>query len=270
MDTMRIIPNDTPGEAVQFDRTMTPRKTSYARPPDVRSASIETLIGCARHVPESQKARLKTKALFAGADEAPGIELFFAGDPSLLAKKCVAVVGSRKVSELGAKRAARLARELAERGIVVMSGLAEGVDYAAHTAAIDSGGSTVGVIGTGVDRAYPASSAALQELIWRKHLLVSPYPPGSPVYRSSFPHRNKVMAALSDATVIVEASDTSGSLHQAAECLRIGRWLFIAQNMIDDPSVTWPREFLASADRGARVRVLRSTDDVVGLIRDGS
>src|SRR5262249_29623946 len=84
----------------------------------------------------------------------------------------------------------------------------------------------------------------LQEVIWRDHLLISPFPEGRPVTPKNFPERNRVMAALSDATVIVEAADTSGSLHQAVECQRLGRWLFILRTAVDNPNITWPKRFL--------------------------
>jgi DNA processing protein len=227
---------------------------------------LAELLQGVRTVPPSQAARLRTKSMFSAPADERGATLYFAGDASLVTKKLVAVVGSRDASPVGKERAGRLARELAARGIVVVSGLAEGIDTAAHTAAIEAGGRTIAVIGTPLDRAFPATNAALQETIWREHLLLSPFPNGAPVHKSNFPHRNKIMAALSDATVIVEASDTSGSLHQAAECLRIGRWLFIPQSLVQNTRVSWPAKFLDSAQRGARVKVLSSVDDVLEAI----
>jgi DNA processing protein len=168
-----------------------------------------------------------------------------AGDESLLQRPCVAIVGTRDVSEAGAMRARRLAKELARRGVVVVSGLAKGVDTEALTAAITAGGKVIAVIGTPIDKAYPIENASLQEAIARDHLLVSPFAPGQRTFPSHFPERNRVMAALSDATAIIEASDTSGTLHQAAECLRLGRWLFIAKNVMDDTTLMWPSRFLA-------------------------
>jgi len=143
-----------------------------------------------------------------------------------------------------------------------MSGLALGVDTAAHTAALAAGGSTVAVVGTPLDRAYPAENASLQETIYTHHLLISPFRAGERTYRSSFPKRNRVMAALSDATVIVEASDTSGSLHQAAECVRLGRWLFIAKSLAENRDLEWPKKFLKSP----RTAVLSETSDLVRTV----
>jgi DNA processing protein len=192
--------------------------------------------------------------------------LYYAGDPALLLKPCVAVVGSRKATQDGQRRAARLATELAHAGVVVVSGLAEGIDTAAHTAAMAAGGRTIAVIGTPLSKAYPAANAKLQERIWAEHLLISPFAAGSKVYPSNFPMRNRVMAALTDATVIVEASNTSGALHQAAECARLGRWLFIAKNQTERSDLEWPTAFLRGSAPGGRVRVLESTSDVLAVL----
>src|SRR5207247_10097113 len=106
-------------------------------------------------------------------------------------------------------------------GIVVVSGLARGVDTEALSAAIAAGGRVIAVIGTPIDKAYPAENKRLQEQIYSEHLLISQFPPGRRVYQSNFPERNKLMAAISDATVIIEAGETSGTLHQAAAWVRV-------------------------------------------------
>jgi len=157
---------------------------------------------------------------------------------------CVAIVGARDASTAGILRAQRLTRELVAAGVTIVSGLALGIDRAAHTTAIDCGGNTVGVIGTPLDKAYPAENAALQEKIHKTQLLISQFAIGTKTYQSSFPLRNRLMATLSDATVVIEASDTSGSLHQAAECTKLGRWLFIAKSVVDDERLNWPKKFL--------------------------
>lgn len=172
------------------------------------------------------------------------MKIFYSGRLDLLRTPCVAVVGTRKLSDPGVRRTQRIARELSEAGVTVVSGLAAGVDAVAHKTAIETGGATIAVIGTPLDKAYPAENAQLQEAIYQDHLLVSQFENGVKVFRSSFPARNKLMATLSDATVIMEASDTSGTLHQAAECSRLGRWLFIARSVAEDPSLEWPAKFL--------------------------
>jgi len=188
--------------------------------------------------------------------------LYYSGDIGLLSRRAVSVVGTRDVSEEGRLRAQRLARELAEAGILVMSGLAKGVDFAAHSAAIESRGFTAAVIGTPLNKAYPAENARLQEEIYTNHLLLSPFSPHEQVFKANFPKRNRVMALLSDATVIVEASDTSGTLHQAAECQRNDRWLFIMRSVVENPRVTWPKDFLGHP----KTRVLASTNDIVDAV----
>jgi len=92
--------------------------------------------------------------------------------------------------------------------------------------------------------------------------LVSPFPAGERVFRNNFPERNKLMAALSDATAIIEAGDTSGTLHQAAECVRLGRWLFIAKSVVEDPSLQWPKRFLGQP----KVDSFSSTDAILKAI----
>lgn len=187
--------------------------------------------------------------------------LFYAGDLSLL-RQSVAVVGARDVTDEGAKRARRIARELSEAGLTIVSGLAKGVDVNAHRAALAAGGRTVAVIGTPIDQAYPAEHGPLQEEIARDHLLVSPFPDGQKVWPSNFPKRNRVMAALTLGTIIIEASDSSGTLHQAVECEKLGRWLFILKSVYDTPGLEWPKRYA----RYNRVQVVTSAEDVLGAL----
>jgi DNA processing protein len=189
-------------------------------------------------------------------------KIWCAGDQRLAQSVCIAIVGTRDVSEQGAMRARKLAKELAARGIVVVSGLAKGVDTEALRTTMTSGGRVIAVIGTPIDKAYPIENAKLQEEIAAQHLLVSPFSPGMRTFPSHFPERNRVMAALSDATVIIEASDTSGTLHQAAECQRLNRWLFIAKNVMDDPDLTWPKRF-RSYEKTRTLSTLADLDSVL-------
>ena len=235
------------------------RGGSYSVPPAsiVKTLTLGEVLPPTRPIPTTQQERLG----FVGGHPR-GPSLWLAGDASLLARPCVAIVGTRDVSELGAARARRLARELSQEGVVVVSGLAKGVDTEALTSAIASGGRVIAVVGTPVDKAYPAENKRLQERIYREHLLVSQFEPGSRVFPGNFPTRNKLMAALSDATVIIEASDTSGTLHQAAKCVDLGRWLFIAKSVFEDPTVRWPADF-----RGYRnVRALSDTAEVLEVL----
>ena len=153
----------------------------------------------------------------------------------------VSIVGARRASPDGLKRAAKLARILAENGTVVVSGLAEGVDTAAHEAAIAvNGGRTIAVLGTPLDQVYPKKNAALQQRLMDEQLVVSQFPPGHPILQANFIRRNRVMALISDATVIVEATDTSGSLSQGWEALRLGRRLFLMRSVTTVPGLKWP------------------------------
>ncbi|POR42550.1 DNA processing protein DprA [Methylobacterium sp. V23] len=188
--------------------------------------------------------------------------IYYSGDLGVLNQRAVSIVGTREVSDEGRRRARKLARELVAAGVTVVSGLAKGVDTAALSAALEVGGRTAAVIGTPLDKAYPAENASLQEQIYGEHLLLTPFAIGEATFRGNFPKRNRVMAAVSDATVIVEASDTSGTLHQAAECGRLGRWLFIMRSVADDQSLSWPRKFIDKP----KVAVISSTQEILDAI----
>ena len=239
-----------------------PRRARYMPPTHIAETTLnETLVQSGRRgLDERQSDLLRPEGLKGGKGD---VRIFYAGDMSLLAKRCVSIVGTRDVSDDGWMRAARLARELVEAGIVIVSGLAKGVDTAALTSAISAGGKTIGVIGTPLSKAYPMENHELQATIWRRHLLITPFAPGEVVFKTNFPKRNRVMAAVSDASVIVEASDTSGTLHQAAECQRLGRWLFIMRSVADDPSLQWPRRFVGKE----RVVILDRTEQLLNRLQ---
>lgn len=172
-------------------------------------------------------------------------ELFVAGDSALLIEGLrVAVVGSRKASDAGLKRTKQFAEALVRHGITVVSGLAEGIDTVAHETAIRMGGRTIAVLGTPLDKAHPAKNRELLEVIKRDHLAVSQFPEGYPYKKENFPRRNRTMALVSDATVIVEAGEKSGTRHQGWEALRLGRLVFIMRNVAEDPKLTWPKEMI--------------------------
>ena len=230
----------------------------YAAPPHWQRTSVSALLaGSPRQELSPRQLGLLSTVL---GDDKGGV--FVSGDVTLLKGRCISIVGARKVSREGAARARRLARELASAGVAIVSGLAAGVDAEAMTAAIGAGGHVVGVIGTPLDKAYPAQNKRLQEEVYRDHLLISQFASGSRVFPSNFPERNRLMALLSDATVVIEASDSSGSLHQAAECQRLGRWLFIARSVADDPALKWPKKFLAHQ----RCQVLDSTPALLATV----
>lgn len=204
--------------------------------------------GGTRYKPPTETTTLETADLVETADEGKFLNdfpcLYVAGDLSLLKKPAIAIVGSRGASDLGRRRAAQLARALVQHDVVVMSGLAEGIDIAAHEAAIAYGGKTIAVIGTPLERAYPASHAEMQERIYREHLLLSPIRPGTRTFPRHFPDRNRVMARLASATVVIEAGETSGSIHQVAESVRAERPVLFARSLVENPGISWPRRWL--------------------------
>lgn len=176
--------------------------------------------------------------------------LYFRGWWDLIYTRSVAVVGARKPSKEGVARARRLVKKLVADDFTIVSGLAKGIDAVAHKTAIELGGWTIGVIGTPISEAYPKENVDLQAKIASDHLLISQ----SPVLRYSrqdpasnrffFPERNVTMSALTEATIIVEAGETSGTLIQARAALRQGRKLFILDNCFQNSSLTWPDKFV--------------------------
>lgn len=189
--------------------------------------------------------------------------LYYRGAWELAETRSVAVVGSRKASEQGLRRAAQLARDLVKRGFTVVSGLAEGIDTAAHGAALDHGGHTIAVVGTPLGHVYPKANSALQEQIARDHLLISQVPllryeqQAVPQNRLFFPERNVTMSALTEATIIVEAGETSGTLIQARAAMHQGRKLFILDSCFQRDDISWPHKYL----KEGAIRV-RSSDDI--------
>ncbi len=156
----------------------------------------------------------------------------------------VAIVGSRKASARGIETASDLASFLGSKSIVIVSGLAEGIDTAAHESAIEHGGSTVAVIGTPLNRSYPAKNAELQEAIMAEHWLISEFQQGSPTRPRNFVMRDKTMALISDASIIVEAGESSGALYEGWETLRLGRPLYIWKDIFENAPLKWPKKML--------------------------
>jgi DNA processing protein len=183
--------------------------------------------------------------------------LYFQGNWALTATRCIAVVGTRKPTSDGISRTRQLVQNLANDKFTVVSGLAEGIDTVAHMVALEAHGHTIAVIGTPIGHVYPKQNAGLQDLIARDHLLISQVPVeryDSQDYRVNrffFPERNKTMAALTEATVIIEAGETSGTLVQAREALKQGRKLFILNSCFERNDLKWPEKF----EREGAIRV---------------
>ena len=189
----------------------------------------------------------------------PPAALFVAGDPGLLWQPQIAIVGSRHASQGGRANAAGFARALAQAGFTITSGLAEGIDGAAHAAALDAGGRTLAVLGTGADRVYPESHEELAGRIVAAGALVSEFPPGTPAHPAHFPRRNRIIAALSLGTLVVEASLRSGSLITARNAAESGREVFALPGSIHNPLARGCHQLIRNG-----ARLVETIDDVIG------
>ncbi|HEY3336835.1 MAG TPA: DNA-processing protein DprA [Candidatus Limnocylindrales bacterium] len=193
---------------------------------------------------------------------------------SLDRERAVAIVGTRRPTEVGRGTAGRIADAVAGMGATIVSGLAVGIDAAAHTAAVHGGRPTVAVIGGGHERLYPAAHRGLaRRIVETGGAVISEFAPQTVPSRGTFPRRNRIISGLTDATVVVEAGARSGSLTTAAWALEQGRDLFLVPGRLDDPSVAGCLAFLREGGPDARIVAgipelledLRLTDRRVGL-----
>lgn len=188
--------------------------------------------------------------------------LFVRGSLQEADDSAVAIVGTRHASEAGLKQARDLAAQLARHDVTVLSGLARGVDGAAHQAALDADGRTVAVMGTGINRVYPGEHQSLADDILRSGALVSQFWPDAPPTRVSFPMRNVVMSGMAIGTVVVEASEISGARMQARLALEHGKRLFLMRSLIMQEE--WAQRYAA---RPATIAV-DSIDDILEVLAD--
>lgn len=193
--------------------------------------------------------------------------LYYAGNLDLLYTRSVAIVGTRNPSPEGLRRAAKMTKLLVNDGFTIVSGLATGIDTMAHKTAIEYSGKTIAVIGTPLNQIYPKENENLQKLIAKEHLLISQVPflrystQGIKGNRLFFPERNKTMSALTEATVIIEASETSGTLVQARAALQQKRHLFILDSCFHNKDITWPQRF----EKQGAIRV-RDYEDIKNVL----
>ena len=173
------------------------------------------------------------KALLEIAD--PPTLLYVRGNPALLQKCALAVVGSRNATPQGVQTAENFARALAGKGLCIVSGLALGIDAAAHRGALAAGGETIAVIGTGADRIYPARNKELALAIAERGAIVSEFPLGTPSIATNFPRRNRIISGLSRGVLVVEAAPESGSLITARLAAEQGREVFAIPGSIHSP-----------------------------------
>jgi DNA processing protein len=157
----------------------------------------------------------------------PPVVLYYLGDlPAALARPAIAIVGSRRCSTYGRNAGEMLGRELAQRGVTIVSGLARGIDSSAHRGALEGGGLTIGVMGTGLDSVYPKENRKLADAIAKQGALLTEFPLGTPPLSQNFPFRNRVLSGLSLGVVVVEAAERSGSLITARMAYEQGRDVF--------------------------------------------
>ncbi len=186
--------------------------------------------------------------------------LFLRGELLPQDNRAIAVVGTRGPSPDGLAQARQLAGDLASRGVTVLSGLALGIDAVAHEAALDAGGRTVAVFGTGINQIYPEVNRELAARVLRHGAHVSQFWPGAPPTRFSFPMRNVVTSGMALGTVVVEAHGKSGARMQARLCLEHGKRLFLVRSLVMHED--WAQHY---ADRPGAT-VVESVDDVVAIV----
>ena len=187
-------------------------------------------------------------------------------------RRAVAIVGTRSPSAAGRALAGRLAVGAVDRGYTVIAGLAAGIDTAAHAAALNAGGRTIAVFGTDIERVYPAANRALASAIRRSGACVSQFLPGTGGARWSFPARNLTTSGLSMATVVVEASETSGARHQAEAAIAHGKPVFLLDSLVTDQP--WATEMVhgpgnVTVVSGAE-EITQALDDHLAIIADDS
>ena len=178
----------------------------------------------------------------------------------------IAVVGSRKATSYGRQVAGELVRELAGRGVIIVSGLAFGIDAIAHQATLDRGGRTIAVLANGLDEIYPATHRALgREIIAKGGALISEFPPGTPPLRPHFPIRNRIIAGLTLGTLVVEAAEESGSLLTARSAIESGREVFAVPGPITSPLSAGPHGLIRLG-----AKLVSSAGDIFDELRLGS
>jgi DNA processing protein len=191
----------------------------------------------------------------------PPLALFVRGRPVGAVTSMLAVVGARNCSDLGRDLARQLGRSLAAHGVVVVSGAARGIDAAAHEGALDAGGTTLAVLGCGIDAVYPPGSRPLVERILERGTVVSEYPPGVPPDGFRFPARNRIVAALCRAIVVVEGAERSGSLISAEHALELGREVFAIPGAVTNPLAEAPHRLIREG-----AALIRGPEDLLGDI----
>jgi len=193
----------------------------------------------------------------------PPAGLWCVGDAGFLEAspdRLIAIVGTREPTPYGLRMATQLARACAKAGLVVVSGMARGVDVAAHRAALEAGGRTIGVQGTGVDVPYPVAHRTLLAEMGRRALVVSEVEPGTRAFPGCFPRRNRIIAALCRVTLVVEAGFKSGAVNTATQALELGRVVAGVPGRIEDPTASGVNLLIRDG-----AQVITDVEDLLGL-----
>lgn len=168
----------------------------------------------------------------------PPFVLFYKGNIELLKndKRRVAIIGSRTNSEYGENSTINICKDLVKENFIIVSGLAKGIDSIAHKASLNNNGNTIAVLGNGINVVYPKENQYLQDQIAEKGLLLSEYPPELPPNKANFPNRNRIIAALAEGLVIIEAKEKSGTMNTVAHALEDGKPIFCIPERITSNS----------------------------------
>lgn len=214
--------------------------------------------------------RKEIEVISAGSPDYPALlkeiknypkELFYIGNRKLLKKRCAAVVGSRNTTGYGRSTAVAISKRLAGKDVAVVSGLAKGIDTCAHRGALTAGGSTIAVLGCGVDICYPRENSGIKREIEEAGLVISEYAPGTEPQRYHFPQRNRIISGISEVTVVVQARNNSGALITAELAAEQGREVCAVPGNIDSQYNLGSNKLIKD---GARPIV--STADVLELM----
>lgn len=191
---------------------------------------------------DKERGRYAVECISAGSPYYPALlkeikdfpkELYYIGNPDVLKKRCVAVVGSRNTTQYGRSTAVAISKKLAEKDVTIVSGMARGIDTCAHRGALNAGGSTAAVLGCGPDVCYPEENRNLKREIEASGLVLSEYPPGTMPQKFRFPQRNRVISGLAEITVVVQAGNRSGALITAELAAEQGREVCAVPGNID-------------------------------------
>jgi len=234
--------------------------------------SLAEYIERAKREVEAAQARAGARLVTALDDDYPAnLRLIYNPPPFLFVRgelrpddpRSVAVVGTREASEAGLRRARKMAAALVAEGVTVVSGLARGIDTAAHEATLEESGRTIAVIGTGILRTYPSENRDLADEIARRGAVVSQFWPSQPPAKYTFPRRNVTMSGISQGTVVIEASRTSGAKLQARYAVDHGKLVFLVDSLVTDQP--WAQKMLDTHREVVRVK---EPTEVIARLRE--